>query len=137
MGTITLRWVEAHMMMASDSNGHSVVIGRSPDPGFVWAGIKPSDLLLMAVASCSTYDIVDILEKQREPLEGMKVLCSGEQLSDPPYTFTNIHIHYIATGQVNPEKLKKAIRLSEDKYCSVISTLRPGVPVSSDYEILA
>ena len=137
MAQIILRWVEKHMMVASDSNGHSVVIGRSPDPGLEWAGVKPSDLLLMAVAACATHDIVEILVKQREPLQDIKVVCSGDQISDPPYTFTKIHLHYIVQGMVNAEKLERAIRLSEDKYCSVISTLRPGVPVSSDYEIVS
>jgi putative redox protein len=123
-------------MVASDSNGHSVVVGKSPDPDFEWAGIKPSDLLLMAVASCSVYDVVEILTKQREPLENMKVTCEGEQMPEPPYTFTRIHVHYLVRGRVQPERLEKAIALSEDKYCSVISTLRPGVPITSDYEII-
>ncbi len=136
MGKITLRWIEGVMMVGSDSNGHSVVIGKSPDSDHVWAGIKPSDLLLLAVASCSTHDVVEILTKQREPLENLKVTCEGDQMPDPPYTFTRIHVHYLIKGRVNPEKLDRAIRLSEDKYCSVISTLRPGVPISSDYEII-
>jgi putative redox protein len=135
MGAITLRWVEDKMMVASDSNGHSIVIGRSPDPQYQWVGVKPSDLLLMAVASCSAYDVVEILTKQREPMRELKVICSGDQLSEPPYTFTGIHLCYQVTGPVNPEKLERAIRLSEDKYCSVISTLRPGVPISSEYQI--
>lgn len=135
MGKITLRWLEDKLMMASDSNGHSVVIGKSPDPEHEWAGVKPSDLLLMAVASCSAYDVVEILTKQREPLEDLKVICNGDQKSEPPYTFTCIQVHYQVRGPVSPEKLERAIQLSEDKYCSVISTLRPGVPIVSDYEI--
>ena len=136
MGTITIRWIEQHLMMASDSNGHSIVIGRSPETQFEWEGVKPSDLLLMAVASCSTYDVVEILTKQREPLLDLKVTCVGNQDSAPPYIFTRIHVHYIARGDINPDKMQKAINLSEDKYCSVIATLRPGVPITSDYEIL-
>lgn len=136
MGSITLRWVEDKMMVASDTNGHSIVVGRSPDPQHQWVGVKPSDLLLMAVASCSAYDVVEILTKQREPLADLKVICEGDQMSDPPYTFTRIHLHYLVRGAVNPDRLERAIRLSEDKYCSVISTLRPGVPVSSDFEII-
>jgi putative redox protein len=136
MGTITLRWVEDHLMVASDSNGHSIVIGKSPEPQHDWAGVKPSDLLLMAVASCSTYDVVDILTKQREPFLNLKVLCSGEQSPDPPYAFLKIHLHYLVYGKVNPKKLEKAIHLSEEKYCSVISALRPGVPIISDFEII-
>jgi putative redox protein len=136
MGAITLRWIEDKMMAVSDTNGHSIIVGRSPDPQYQWVGVKPSDLLLMAVASCSAYDVVDILTKQRERLNDLKITCTGDQMSDPPYTFTCIHLHYQISGAVNPEKLERAIRLSEDKYCSVISTLRPGVPVTSDFEIL-
>lgn len=136
MATITLRWIEEKLMMASDSNGHSVVIGRSPEQQFEWEGVKPSDLLLMSVASCSAYDVVEILGKQREPLEDLKVICHGDQKSDPPYNFIKIHIQYLVKGAVNPHKLEKAIRLSEDKYCSVISTLRPGVPITSEYEVI-
>jgi putative redox protein len=135
MGAITLRWVEDKMMVASDTNGHSIVVGRSPDPQHQWIGVKPSDLLLMAVASCASYDVIEILTKQREPLEDIKIICTGDQISDPPYTFTRIHLHYQVTGAVDPEKLQRAIHLSEDKYCSVISTLRQGAPVTSDFEI--
>lgn len=136
MGTITLRLVEDHLMMANDSNGHSIVIGRSPDPQFQWMGVKPSDLLLMAVASCSAYDVVDILTKQREPLADMQVICTGDQAPEPPWTFTHIHLKYIVAGAVKAEKLEKAIRLSEEKYCSVISSLRPSVQFSNEYEIV-
>lgn len=138
MGIVTLRWLESHLMVGSDSNGHSIVIGENPqgdDPP--WLGIKPSDLLLLAAASCSSYDVVSILKKQREPLMDLKVICSGEQMPEPPYAFIRIHLHYIVTGPVNAERLEKAIRLSEVKYCSVICTLTAGgLPVSSDFEIL-
>jgi putative redox protein len=135
MSAITLRWVEDKMMVASDTNGHSIVIGRSPDPQHTWIGVKPSDLLLMAVASCSAYDVVEILIKQREPLQDLKVTCSGDQLPEPPHTFTHIHLSYLVRGAVNPKNLERAIHLSEDKYCSVISTLRPGVPITNEYTI--
>lgn len=135
MGSIKLRWVEDKMMVVSDSNGHSIVVGRSPDSEFEWAGIKPSDLLLMSAAACAAYDVVTILKKQKEPLVDMQVICNGEQLNDPPYTFTSIHFHYVAYGKVSLDRLERAISLSEDKYCSVISTLKPGVPITSDFEI--
>lgn len=136
MGTITLRWVEDKLYVGSDSNGHSIAIGRSPDPQFGWAGVKPSDLLLMSVAACAAYDVVEILTKQREPLEDLKIFCSGEHQDEPPYTFTCLHLTYEVTGAVNPEKLQRAIQLSEDKYCSVISTLRAGVSVTSEYKLV-
>lgn len=135
MGTITIRSIEDKMMAASDSNGHSIVVGRSPDPEFIYLGVKPSDLLLMAAGACSAYDIVEILKKQRQNLRDLEIRCSGEQEADPPYTFRKIHLHYIIYGDVDEEKLKRAIELSENKYCSVLSTLKPTVNVTSDYEI--
>jgi putative redox protein len=135
MGTVNLEWVKNQLFVASDSNGHSFTIGRAPDEPSKWIGVKPSDLLLLSAAACSTWDVVEIMSKQRQPLRDLQVRCTGEQMSDPPYTFTKIHIIYTAYGAVDPDKLEKAIRLSEDKYCSVISTLRLGVPVTSEFEI--
>jgi len=134
MSQITVRQIEETMMMASDSNGHSIVIGRSADPNFTWAGVKPSDLLLVAAASCSGYDVITILTKQKEPFQGITITCTGEQNNDPPYKFTKIHLHFIVEGHVKEEKLKKAIQLSKDKYCSVTNSLT--VPVTSSYEII-
>jgi putative redox protein len=136
VGNITLRWVAGALMVGSDSNGHSVVIGRNPDDKSEILGMKASDLLLVAAAACSAYDVVEILTKQREPLQDLVVHCQGDQQSDPPYKFTRINLHYVFKGSLNPKKVEKAIQLSEDKYCAVTNTLRPGVPITSDYEIL-
>lgn len=135
MRRIVLRWLEGQLMVATDSGNHSIVVGKTSDSES-FQGMKPADLLLIAASSCSTWDIVEILQKQREPVADVKVICTGEQQEDPPWTFTKIHLHYVIKGSVKPEKVEKAIRLSEDKYCSVISTLRLGIPVSSDYEII-
>lgn len=136
MAEITLRQIEHHMMAASDSHGHSIVIGRSPLDHENWVGVKPSDLFLISVASCAAYDVVEILNKQRESFRDLVVTCSGDQLSDPPYTFTRIHVHFKLRGPVNPERLGRAIQLSTEKYCSVISTIRSETPVTTEYEIL-
>jgi putative redox protein len=135
LGTVTIRWVESTLMVGTDSHGHSIVIGRAPDDHTKFNGVKPSDLLLLAAASCSAYDVVEILRKQKEPLRKFTVTCSGEQQSEPPYTFTEIKLHYHIEGDVDSQKLERAIHLSQDKYCSVIATLRLGVSVDSDYEI--
>ena len=134
-GTVNVKWTGARMMQGVDSRGAAISIGynRHADPP--WSAVKPSDLLLLAAASCTAYDVVDILEKQREPLEGLEVLCTGEQQTEPPYNFVTIHIKYIIKGDVKPQKVDRAIKLSEEKYCSVLATLRAGVELSSEYEI--
>ena len=135
MREITIRWVEGQLMVGTDSNHHSIVIGKPAGDDAVFLGVKPSDLLLMAAASCSSWDVIEILTKQREPVVDVKVVCSSEQQNEAPWVFTHIHLHYIVTGDVKPEKVDKAIRLSEEKYCSVVNTLKLGTQVTSDWEI--
>jgi putative redox protein len=124
------------LMTGADSNGRPLVIGWQRDKEPQWTGLKPSDLLLLAVASCTSYDVVTILTKQREPLVGLEISCTGEQESDPPYQFTSIHIHYAFKGPVKPKRVERAIQLSEEKYCSVTNTLKHGVNITTDFEIV-
>ncbi len=136
MGKVKLKWINSQLMVGVDSFGHPLVMGSWPEQNPEWAGLKPSDLLLLSAASCSAYDVALILVKQREPLQGLEVTCSGEQQTEPPHAFTRIHLHYVLRGALNPEKAERAIRLSEDRYCSVINTLKPTVEVTSDFEIV-
>ncbi|GAB4498342.1 MAG: OsmC family protein [Anaerolineales bacterium] len=137
MSTVNVKWIESKLMLGADSRGQTMLLSSSSARDPEWKGAKPSDLLLLAAASCSMYDVVEILHKQREPLEDLEVICSGTQLPDPPYTFTEIHLRYVATGNLKPEKLQRAIELSQEKYCSVITTLRAGVKITSEFEVLA
>ena len=136
MGQIAVKWMDSQLMVGVDSFGHPLVMGSWPEKSPEWAGLKPSDLLLLSAASCSAYDVIVILDKQREPLGGLEVTCDGTQNPDPPYAFTELHLHYTAYAPVNEKKLARAIELSEEKYCSVINTLKPTVKISSDYEII-
>ena len=135
-GTVAVKWVEAQLMTGVDSRGRPLVIGNSADREPPWGGLKPSDLLMLAAASCATYDVIMILTKQKEPLEGLEVTCTGQQEDEPPYQFTTIHLHYQVSGPVNPKKVERAIQLSEEKYCSVTNTLKHGVKITSDYEMI-
>lgn len=136
-GTVNLKWTGARMMLGVDSRGATIPIGYNRDADPPWSAIKPSDLLLLAAASCSAYDVVEILQKQREPLESLDVQCTGEQIKEQPYQFVAVHLKYIIKGDVNPKKVERAIQLSEEKYCSVLATLRAGVTLSSEYEVMA
>lgn len=136
MGTVAVKWIESQLMTGVDSFGHPLVMGSWPEKEPEWAGLKPSDLLLLSAAACSAYDVIMILGRQREPLAGLEVTCAGEQESEPPYTFTSIHLHYTLKGNLNPKKVERAIKLSEEKYCSVVNTLKDTVKITNDYEII-
>jgi len=135
MREITIRWVEGQVMVGTDSGHHSIVIGKPTGQEANFIGVKPADLLLMAAASCTTWDVVEILNKQKEPVEDVKVVCTAEQQPDPPWTFKSMHVHYEFTGDINPVRVEKAIKLSEEKYCSVINTLKIALPVTVDWVI--
>ena len=133
MGTATVKWIEGKQFIGVDSTNHSVVLS-TPNEGI---GIKPSDLLLIAVASCSAVDVVEILEKKRMTLTHLEISSSGEQDQDPPWTFRKIHMHYKIGGKNLTEKaVAQAIQLSEEKYCSVAATIRATAEIITDFEIL-
>jgi putative redox protein len=133
MGTATVKWIGGKQFVGIDSTCHSVVLS-TPDEG---VGIKPSELLLIAVASCSAVDVVDILSKKRMPLTHLEIRSSGEQDQDPPWAFRKIYLHFTLAGRNLTEKaVEQAIQLSEQKYCSVAATLRPAAEIITDFEIL-
>jgi putative redox protein len=134
MGTATVRWIGGKQFIGIDSTCHSVVLS-TPAEG---VGLKPSDLLLLAVASCTAVDVVEILNKKRMPLTQMEISATGEQDQDPPWTFRKIHLHFTLSGKNLTEKdVSRAIELSEEKYCSVASTIRPTAEITTDFEILS
>jgi len=133
MGTATVKWIQGKQFIGVDSTQHSVVLS-TPDEGI---GIKPSDLLLIAVASCTAVDVVEILEKKRMALTYLEISSSGEQDQDPPWTFRKIHLHFKIGGKNLTEKaVEQAIQLSEEKYCSVAATVRATAQITTDFEIL-
>jgi len=142
MGQIALHWAghDSQMFITRDSFGHMVVAGSWPKEDQTdwveWKGVKPSDLLVMALCSCSAYDVVMILGRQRQALTDLRIVAEAQQASEPPYQFTEIHLHYIATGRnLDPAKVERAIHLSEDKYCSVAATIKGVATLTHSYEV--
>ncbi len=142
MGQIAVKWVgdDSRMFVGRDSMGRTVVAGswgKPEDQAWTeWRGAKASDLLVIALCSCSAYDVVDILRKQRVTLTGLTVIADAEQAPEPPWAFTHIHLHYIATGpNLDPKKVERAIALSEEKYCSVAATIRGVTKITHDFEV--
>ena len=136
--TVNVQWIQSTdlLMAGIDSRGTPVVIGITEDDDPLWRGLKASDMLLMSAASCSAYDVVVILKKRKEPLEDLEVICSGQRADEPPRKLTHIHLKYVLKGQLKQESVEKAIQLSEDKYCSVLNTLKGSVEISSEFEIV-
>ncbi|MCL4149192.1 UNVERIFIED_CONTAM: hypothetical protein GTU68_031951 [Idotea baltica] len=98
-------------------------------------GPSPMQAVLGAMGGCSSIDIVEILKKMRQPLEHIEVRIEGTRRDETPRIFTAAHLHFILTGDLKEDKVKRAVDLSMDKYCSVVLMLRDAVDVTSSYEI--
>ncbi len=134
MGEAMVRWIGGHQFLGIDSTRHSVVLS-SPDED---VGMKPSELLLVALAGCSAFDVVDILQKKRLRLMGLEIKVEGEQDPEPPWAFRKIRLEYVVRGPNIPEKaVAQAIELSEKKYCSVMATVSGVAEVSSQFRVEA
>jgi putative redox protein len=132
--TVQVKWLDRFQFVGVDSTKHAVVMSSQDEENAV--GMSPSQLLLVALGGCTSYDVVNILTKKREPLTGLEVSVTGEQDADPPWTYRKIHIHYALRGKGLKEKaVRDAIELSEEKYCSVAATVRGAAEVSFDYTI--
>jgi len=119
--TVHLNWNPEEQFILSDNDDYRVIMKKPK-------GVKPSDLLAMALIGCSSHDVVEILQKQKQDLQALKVTAESFQDENPPWRFRRIHVHYQAVGKgIDLEKLGKAIRISEEKYCSVYATLKDAI----------
>jgi putative redox protein len=120
---------------AKDAGGHIARMDTSSETGGQHFGIRPMQMLLMGLGGCSGIDIVSILKKQRQTVEGFRMLIDGQrEAGKEPSLWTNIHVIFELKGDIDPDKAYKACALSIDKYCSVAATLR-GAGCSITWEV--
>jgi putative redox protein len=128
-----IKWVDKLEFVGTDSTKHSLVMSSQDEENAT--GLKPSELLLLALGGCTAVDVVIIMRKKRQAVTGLQINVRGEQDEDPPWTFRHIHLEYVVHGKGLSEKgLAQAIELSEEKYCSVRSSLT--CEVTSSYRIV-
>jgi putative redox protein len=134
-GKAHIQWVSKGQFIGTDSSKHSVVMSMQNEENAI--GMKPSDMLLVALGGCSSIDLVNILKKKRQRFTGLEIEVSGEQDPDPPWTFRKIEMMYTIRGRGLSEKaVADAIKLSADKYCSVKASLDKSLEIRSEYQIV-
>jgi putative redox protein len=133
MQTAKVRWTGEQKFIALSPSGHALAMDSDRNSN---TGPGPMELLLMALGACTATDIVIILEKKRQKLVSLEVICSGERAPEPPQVWTKLEILFRLGGKLEESGVKQAIRLSEEKYCSVSATLRKSAELTWRYEIL-
>jgi len=133
---VSVKWIDGLRFVASDEKGHSIVMDVSRGHGGQGSGFGPMQLLLVAFGGCTGVDLVELLGKQRQRLEDLEIKVSGERVRDPPRVYGGVHVEYVLKGEnLKDRAVRRAIRLSQEKLCSVGATLRAKAKVSYDYSI--
>ncbi len=132
-----VKWVEQATFLGESGSGHAVVMDGAPEFGGRNLGVRPMELLLIGMGGCTSFDVISILKKSRQPVEDCVAEVTAERADDHPKVFTKIHVHFVVTGRgLDEKRVARAIELSSEKYCSASIMLGQSAQVSHDYEIV-
>jgi putative redox protein len=133
MQTTTVQWIGQQKFACTSPSGHAVAFdsdrASNTAPG-------PMEMVLMALGVCTATDLVIILEKKRQKLESLEVVCSGERALAPPTVWVQVDVLFRLRGEVEEGAARHAIELSKEKYCSVAAMLKKTAKITWRHEIL-
>ena len=135
---MVLHWQGNYRFIARNEKGLSVNFDAPIPNGGEETALSPMENVLASLAACSSYHVVTILKKKkRQDFSDYSVEMTADRRDESPRVFTSIHLKYIIKGKnISKEAVESAIRLSEEKYCSVGGMLKNAVKMTSSYEIL-
>jgi putative redox protein len=132
-----IKWVEGRTFVGESGSGHKVVFGTAVGEDGRTPGPSPMELVLIGTGGCSAFDVVHILEKGREAVDDCVVELDADRAESDPKVFTRIHMHFVVKGRsLAPAKVKRAIDLSIEKYCSASAMLAKTATITHDFEIV-
>lgn len=131
MSKTRVSWLEEKTFVGLDGEGHSTVMSSRGGPG-----ISPMRMLLLGLGGCTLYDVITILQKQRQKIHAIDIEVDGERGEEPPRAWERIHLHYILKGtDLDAKRVEKAILLSVEKYCGAHATMAGVATITHDFEI--
>jgi putative redox protein len=133
----TVKWLDHMSFVGEAGSGHSIVMDGAPDVGGRNMGVRPMEMVLLGLGGCTAFDMVLILQRQRQAIIDCQVEIEAERAETTPKVFTKIHVHYIVKGSgLDPKKVERAVHMTAEKYCSVSIMLSASVELSHDFEIV-
>jgi putative redox protein len=126
----SVTWVSGEQFVGISSSRHSITVDASKEK----VANSPMELVLIGLCGCTATDVVSILRKKREPFTRVEVHAQAERAPDPPTVYTSIRLTYRVAGQVSKKAVEDAVRLSEEKYCSVAAMLNKTAKITYDIE---
>jgi len=135
--SIKIDWKGKKAFEATSSTGHKVMMDASKEVGGEDRGSRPMELLLMGLGGCSGIDVMMMLEKGKQDVKDCQMEVTSERADGVPAVYTKIHLHVKVIGtDLNEKKVKRAVELSADKYCSVSKMLEKTAEMTHTYEII-
>ena len=132
-----IKWVENVCFMGESETGHAVVLDGAPEAGGRNLGMRPMEMLLIGMGACTSFDVVTILKKARQPVSDCVAEIEPARADEVPKVFTKIHVHFVVTGKgLNAVQVERAVKLSAEKYCSASIMLGKAVEITHDFEIV-
>ena len=128
MNRASVKWISETKFEGHSS--HSITVDGSSK-----TGNSPMELALIALCGCTASDVVTILQKKREPFTAVEVHAEAEKAPDPPRVYTAIKLVYRVKGSVTRKAVEDAVRLSEEKYCSVGAMLNKTAKITHEIEL--
>ena len=132
-----IRWVGKMTFIGKAGTNHLVPMDTVPEFGGDSSATKPLELLLLGLGGCTGMDIVSLLRKMRVEFTGIEMNITADRAEEHPNVYTKIDIEYVIAGRgLDPEKVKRAVDLSQEKYCSVSAMLRQSCPVNYTWRVV-
>ncbi len=133
-----VRWAGRMTFIGRAGSNHIVPMDSGPEFGGDSSATKPMELLLLSLGSCTGMDIVSILKKMRQDVTAVELNIKAERSEEHPEPYTKIDIEYVVTGRdLEEDRVKHAVELSQEKYCSVSAMLRKACPITYTARIVA
>ncbi|HEV2357783.1 MAG TPA: OsmC family protein [bacterium] len=132
----TMHWAGGMRFDGTAESGGKVALDARPEHGGTGQGPSPMETLLLALAGCTGMDVVSILGKMRAPLAGLEIHVSGDRAEAHPRVFTRIRLEYVLSGAgLETDQVRRAVDLSQEKYCSVSAMLRQSAELTYSWRI--
>lgn len=134
---VSIKWIDGVSFVGESETGHAVVLDGAPENGGRNIGMRPMEMLLIGMGACTSFDVVTILKKARQPIINCVAQIEAERADEIPKVLTKIHVHFVVTGaSLNPLQVERAVKLSAEKYCSASIMLGKVCEISHDFEIV-
>ena len=135
--TAKITWLGERAFLGESGSGHAVVMDGAPGAGGRNIGFRPMEMMLLGLGGCTAFDVVMILERSRQKVTGCEIALEGERAETDPKVYTRVKLVFTLKGhELKPAVVERAIRMSEEKYCSASAMFQHTAEFETEWKIV-